>query len=141
MPIHLRPRSQGENDRSQQRSRGFVAGRQPAHFRAIGQSELLGGIDLPTLVRLAGSRGIGGRGVGRGRVRPASHNQRRMVASCGRSWSGKGRRQFEPDQARSPAGMGAAHGQGRLVEPGRLPWPGPTTGGEVRDQGRAPPSR
>jgi len=88
---------------------------------AIGQGDLFGGVELPALVRQLAARRIGwSRGPGRrGQARlPKPAAQRRRVRQ---RLVGKHRRQLDPDQAGSPAGMRPPQRQRRRIDRFRQP--------------------
>ena len=90
---------------------------QPAHARAAAEAELVDGVHLPDLVRLAGPVRVGVRPRPRwgGRelllAEPA-----RQGALSGHGQAGVGIAEADPDEAGAPAGVLLAQGQGLQAE-------------------------
>ena len=99
----------------QRRPRAFINHPQPGDQLAIGQPLLIGGIDLPDLVRVLGplpARGLGSSGRGRGQAVPAQPS-----LECPLRGDRRGRMmaaQLDLDAPGPPTGVLAAQVQGRF---------------------------
>jgi hypothetical protein len=123
----------------QRRARAFIGHPQPGDHLAGGQPLLVGGVDLPDLMRALGAvPGFGPRptGRGRGQAMPAEPALERAVR--GDRAAGAPPSQLDPDADGPPAGMPAAEVEDRLQEWGVRA--GVTTAGVIAgDQIRAGP--
>ena len=87
------------------RPRALIDHPQPGDHRAVGQPFLVGGIDLPGVVRMLGPSPTPGPGpAGRGRGQSCRRSHRRMVRTEG-SAAGAHPPQLDPDPAAAPTGV------------------------------------
>jgi hypothetical protein len=114
----------------QRRARAFIDHPQPGDHPAVGQSLLVGGIDLPDVVRMLGPVArFGPSPTGRGRGQAVAAEPALEGAVGGDRDLGAGTSQLDPDADGPPAGMLASEVEDRLEEGGR--WIGSATAGVI----------
>jgi hypothetical protein len=111
-------KARGENHRPQDGAAGLVDDPEPRDLSAVGQGDVLRGIDLPGLVGCGGSLGLRAWPPGRrsrgepGVVKPTTERAR-----VGRFDRGSLLAEGDPDQDRSPGGVLTPQGQRGLADP------------------------